>query len=93
MINPIPMGMFVVPTWNQLTKLAEGGGTKWPIATPIVMARKIQSVRNRSRNDSFLRAAGAQFDRGLQEQWALTNLAGSVGNRGWKWCAFQEGVL
>jgi hypothetical protein len=59
MINPIAMGIFVVPIWKRLTKPAVEG-MKWPMATPIAIARKIQRVRKRSKNESFLRAAGAQ---------------------------------
>ena len=60
MMRPMAIGMFVVPVWNRLTKPAVDG-TKCPMATPIAIARKIQSVRKRSRNESFLRAAGAQI--------------------------------
>ena len=59
-ISPIAIGIFVVPLWKRFTK-APVDGTKCPTATPIAIARKIQSVRKRSRNESFLRAAGAQI--------------------------------
>ena len=36
---------------------------KWPIATPIAIARKIQRVRKRSKNESFFRCNGAQISR------------------------------
>jgi hypothetical protein len=54
MMSPMAIGMFVVPVWKRLTKSAVDG-TKCPMATPIAIARKIQSVRKRSRNESFLR--------------------------------------
>ena len=59
MMSPIAMGMLVVPDWKRLTNAAELG-MKCPMATPMAMARKIQRVRKRSRNESFLRGRGAQ---------------------------------
>ena len=42
------MGMLVVPTWKRLMN-ASTPGTKYPAATPTAIARKIHSVRKRSR--------------------------------------------
>src|ERR1022692_3156836 len=51
-INPTAIGTDVVPTLSRF-KVAGTPGTKTPRITPTKMARKIQSVRNRSRNESF----------------------------------------
>jgi hypothetical protein len=59
MMSPMAMGMLVVPDWKLLTNVAEPG-TKCPIPTPAAIARKIQSVRKRSRKESFLRGIGEQ---------------------------------
>src|SRR5208283_2350401 len=56
-IRPIAMGMDVVPTLIR-SKAAFTPGKIAPIATPAAIARKIQSVRKRSRNES-LRRGGA----------------------------------
>jgi hypothetical protein len=51
-INPIAMGMDVVP----LVMLAipwTNDGAKYPNPIPTAMARNIQSVRKRSRNESL----------------------------------------
>ncbi len=48
-ISPRAIGILVVPTWKRLINNSMPG-TKYPIATPIAIARKIQSVKNRSRN-------------------------------------------
>jgi hypothetical protein len=56
-ISPMAMGMFVVPAWKRFTKAAEPG-TKWPTPTPAAIARNIQSVRKRSRKESFFRRVG-----------------------------------
>ncbi len=47
------MGMLVVPTWNWLMKSGTPGKAQ-PRSTPIAIARKIQAVRYRSRNESRL---------------------------------------
>jgi hypothetical protein len=53
-------GMLVVPLEKELMNEDEDG-KKYPMATPDAMAKKIQSVRYRSKNPSFLRScAGAQ---------------------------------
>jgi hypothetical protein len=43
-IKPIANGTFVVPDENELIKSAELG-IKYPIATPINIAKKIQRVK------------------------------------------------
>jgi hypothetical protein len=48
------MGMLVVPTETARLKRSTPSGKKNPIPTPTAMARKIQSVRKRSRVESFL---------------------------------------
>ena len=50
--NPIAKGIFVVPEEKELIKSAELG-IKYPIATPINIAKKIQSVKNRSKNPNL----------------------------------------
>ena len=52
-INPMAMGILVVPTWNWFQKSTTPGNTK-PQPTPMNMARKIHSVKNLSRKESFL---------------------------------------
>jgi hypothetical protein len=60
-IKPIARGMLVVPAENELMK-ADEEGIKYPMATPMIIARKIHQVKLRSRKPSFfLSAAGAQF--------------------------------
>ena len=60
-INPIAKGIFVVPLEKELIKVADNGKKK-PTLTPIAMAKKIQSVKKRSKKPSFLRSAiGAQL--------------------------------
>jgi hypothetical protein len=50
-MSPMAMGIEVVPTDSWLS--ASGTpGKKYPIVTPIIIARKIQRVRNSFRNDS-----------------------------------------
>ena len=48
-IKPIAKGIFVVPVEKELIKLAELG-IKYPILTPTNIAKKIQSVKNWSKN-------------------------------------------
>jgi hypothetical protein len=45
------MGMFVVPAWKRLIT-SRMPGAAYPPITPTNMARKIQSVKKRSRKDS-----------------------------------------
>ena len=52
-IRPMAIGMLVVPTWNRSMN-AGTPDAKYPSPTPVAMARKIQAVRYRSRNDRFL---------------------------------------
>jgi hypothetical protein len=53
--------MFVVPLEKELIKLEEDG-KKYPIPTPIAIAKKIHKVRKRSKKLSCFRgAAGVQF--------------------------------
>ena len=52
-ISPIAIGILVVPTWNWFQKSTTPGNTK-PQPTPMNMARKIHSVKNLSRKESFL---------------------------------------
>jgi hypothetical protein len=60
-ISPMARGIFVEPLEKELIK-EEEEGIKYPIPTPIAMARNIHSVRKRSKKPSFfLSAAGAQF--------------------------------
>lgn len=47
------MGMLVLPTLKELIK-DDDEGKKKPIPMPTNMAAKIQSVRKRSRKESFL---------------------------------------
>ena len=47
------MGIFVVPTWNR-SITPSTPGKRLPVATPTAMARKIHSVRNRSRKERRL---------------------------------------
>ena len=51
-ISPMAIGIDVVPT-ERLVISAGTAGEKYPMAIPAAMARKIQSVRYRSRNESF----------------------------------------
>jgi hypothetical protein len=54
-------GILVVPSENELIKLEEDG-IKYPIDTPIAMARKIQRVKYLSKKlNFFLSTAGAQL--------------------------------
>lgn len=53
MIRPMARGIFVVPDENELRKLLDEG-IKYPISTPIPIAKKIHRVKNRSRNLSFV---------------------------------------
>ena len=50
-IKPIAIGIFVVPTETRSNASAIPG-TAYPASTPIPIARKIQSVKNRSRKPS-----------------------------------------
>ena len=60
-IRPIAKGILVVPVEKELMIVAEDG-MKYPIATPITIATKIHSVRNRSKKlNFFLSCAGAQW--------------------------------
>src|SRR5688572_591247 len=60
-ISPMAKGIFVVPLENKLINLPEDG-IKYPIPTPIAIARKIHRVRYRSRKlNFFLSLAGAQL--------------------------------
>ena len=60
-INPIASGILVVPVENELMKVDEEG-KKYPIPTPIAMAKKIHRVRNLSKKlNFFLSSAGAQL--------------------------------
>jgi hypothetical protein len=60
-ISPIAKGMFVVPLEKELINIEEEG-MKYPIATPIIIARNIHQVRFLSRKPRFfLSAAGAQL--------------------------------
>lgn len=52
-IRPIAMGIDVVPT-ERLVMKAGAAGAKYPIAIPIIIARKIQIVRYVSRKDNRL---------------------------------------
>ena len=54
-INPIANGIFYVPSENESINAAEYG-KKYPIETPIAIARKIQPVKNRSKKESLLRS-------------------------------------
>jgi hypothetical protein len=58
-IRPIAIGMFVVPT-DTRSRAAPIPGTNRPSSTPNAIARKIQSVRNRSRKPSRPGSAVAQ---------------------------------
>ena len=60
-INPIANGMLVVPLENECIKpLLEG--MKYPIETPLAIARNIQSVKKRSKKPNFfLPTTGAQL--------------------------------
>ena len=51
-MSPTAMGTLVVPAWNWLMNFSVPG-MKYPTPTPIAIARNIQSVRNRSRNESL----------------------------------------
>ena len=60
-IKPMAKGILVVPLENELIK-PEDDGIKFPIATPIAMARNIHKVRYRSKKlNFFLSATGAQW--------------------------------
>ena len=60
-INPMAKGILVVPVEKELMK-PEDEGKKYPIPTPIIIAKKIQRVRKRSKKPSFfLSSAGAQL--------------------------------
>jgi hypothetical protein len=51
-INPIAKGILVVPVENELIK-PDDSGMKYPIATPVAIARKIQRVRYWSKKLNF----------------------------------------
>ena len=60
-ISPIAKGILVVPLEKELIKVDELG-KKYPIPTPIAIARNIHRVKNRSRKlNCFLSLAGAQL--------------------------------
>jgi hypothetical protein len=60
-IKPIANGIFVVPVENEFIN-PDDDGIKYPMDTPIIIARKIHKVRKRSRNPSrFLFATGLQL--------------------------------
>jgi hypothetical protein len=51
-IKPIANGILVVPLLNEFINSGVSG-MKYPMATPIAMAKKIQRVRYRSKNFNF----------------------------------------
>jgi len=51
-MSPIAIGILVEPELKEFIKL-EDSGKKYPIATPISIAKNIHKVRKRSRNASF----------------------------------------
>src|SRR5690606_8108727 len=51
--NPTAIKRLVVPTVTGAKNLSGSTIRKWPTPTPNAMARKIQTVRNRSRKDIF----------------------------------------
>jgi hypothetical protein len=60
-INPMARGILVVPVEKEFMIPADPGKKK-PMAMPIAIARKIQSVRYLSRKlNCFLSPAGAQL--------------------------------
>ena len=60
-IKPIAKGILVVPEENELMKVDEEG-KKFPMATPMAIAKKIHKVRYLSKKPSFfLSCAGAQL--------------------------------
>ena len=60
-IKPIANGIFVVPEENELMNVDEVG-KRYPIATPMTMAKIIQSVKYLSKKLSFfLSMVGAQL--------------------------------
>jgi hypothetical protein len=60
-IKPMASGILVVPLEKEFMNVEEEG-IKYPIATPIRIARNIHKVRLRSRKPSFfLSTAGAQL--------------------------------
>jgi hypothetical protein len=50
-INPIAIGMFVVPELNEFQNV-DIPDQKYPIITPVNITRNIQRVRYRSKNES-----------------------------------------
>jgi hypothetical protein len=60
-INPMANGILVVPLDSEFIHRDEPG-KKFPILTPTIMAKKIQSVRYLSKKLNFLRSfVGKQF--------------------------------
>src|SRR6056297_2908727 len=61
-INPMAMGILVVPLLNELTKSGKVG-KKYPMTTPTIIATKIQRVKFLSKKLNFLVAIIFLFEK------------------------------